>query len=137
MDEAFIRSLLRWLLERLAYLVAGTEAFGYEIIHGIEGPKFELLTHIRPDHSSEATLAAAQSAFIQIAMPCVQERKHGAIEIGTTRNESGSQFCLVLVIYDLNDRSLPRAVIGVITRCSDQQKAREKLVQMTNWIPSR
>lgn len=119
------------LLTTQAVVVAGTEAAGFLIEPKQDGdkPGFDLKTvaHIRPDNSTAETRSAALSAFQEIARPCVEQGKDGAIQVSPESETVDPQFCLVTLLR--SDGNVV-AVSAVITRCRDQERATQRLMSM-------
>lgn len=112
------------LLQTMAVTVAGTEAVGF-ILDRDEGNPTGLrpITHIRPDEADDELRASAIKAFVEIIVPCVQQNQDAAIEVDSP-DEGESQFCLVTLLR-LEGRAV--AVAAIIARCSDQERAEERL----------
>ena len=73
---------LHELIYMQAVTVAGTEAAAFMVRPGEQsGFLLELVDHIRPDSSTPEQRDAAILAFKEISLPCVQQRKDGAIEV--------------------------------------------------------
>jgi multidrug efflux pump subunit AcrA (membrane-fusion protein) len=84
------------------------------------------VTHIRPDESDDEVRQAAIRAFQEIIVPCIQQNKDGAIDVGSP-DEGEPQFCLVTL---LRNEGNAVAVAAVITRCRDQDRAKQRLMSM-------
>src|ERR1044071_6964693 len=125
--SANLPAFMKDLLGTMAVTVAGTEAAGFLIERG-EGEQMGLrvITHIRPDESDDEVRAAAIKAFTEIIVPCIQQNKDGAIEVGSP-DEGEPQFCLVTL---LRNEGAAVAVAAVIPRCRDQERARQRLMSM-------
>src|SRR4051812_546226 len=125
--SANLPAFMKDLLGTMAVTVAGTEAAGFTIERG-EGDQMGLrvITHIRPDEWDDEVRAAAIKAFTEIIVPCIQQNKDGAIEVGSP-DEGEPQFCLVTL---LRNEGQAVAVAAVITRCRDQERARQRLMSM-------
>src|SRR3954468_1577273 len=126
--SANLPAFMKDLLGTMAVTVAGTEAAGFLIERG-ERPDqagLRVITHIRPDESDEEVRQAAIRAFTEIIVPCIQQNKDGAIEVGSP-DEGEPQFCLVTM---LRNEGQAVAVAAVITRCRDQERARQRLMSM-------
>src|SRR3954454_21345954 len=94
--SANLPAFMKDLLGTMAVTVAGTEAAGFLIERG-EAPEqsgLRVVTHIRPDDSDDDVRQAAIKAFQEIVVPCIQQNKDGAIEVGPP-DEGEPQFCLV------------------------------------------
>lgn len=116
------------MLTTQAVVVAGTEAAGFLIQgHDEQGFSLQPVAHIRPDESDAQTRAAALAAFQEIIKPCVKAQKDGAIEIGSPDEAGETQFCLVTL---LRSEQNVVAASGVITRCRDAERARQRLMSM-------
>ncbi|HRK31211.1 MAG TPA: HlyD family efflux transporter periplasmic adaptor subunit, partial [Tepidisphaeraceae bacterium] len=120
-------------LHELIYLqavtVAGTEAAAFLVRPGEQsGFLLELQDHIRPDSSSPEQKDAAVQAFKEIALPCVQQGKDGAIEVDAADASGEIQYCLVTLLR--NEQNAIVAVTAVITRCRDLQRAQQRLDSM-------
>src|SRR4051812_44275625 len=121
-------AFMKDLLGTMAVTVAGTEAAGFLIERGQtpEQAGLRVITHIRPDDSDDEVRSAAIKAFTEIIVPCIQQNKDGAIEVGSP-DEGEPQFCLVTL---LRNEGQAVAVAAVITRCRDQERARQRLMSM-------
>ena len=117
-------------------MVGGTEAFAFGIEETDWDPNFDVVVHIRPGNSDPDVIERAREAFIEIATPCVKQRRNGAIEI-VTRGKVGEQkqFCLVVLLYEKAGTGDPKGVVGVIAPCRDQSDARGKLNVLAGWAP--
>jgi len=126
--SANLPAFMKDLLGTMAVTVAGTEACGFLIERGQTADEagLRVLTHIRPDDSDESVRTAALKAFTEIIVPCIQQNKDGAIEVGSP-DEGEPQFCLVTL---LRNEGMAVAVAAVITRCRDQERARQRLMSM-------
>src|SRR5690606_19165461 len=63
----------------------------------------------------------------ELIRPCIEQDKDGAVEI-TAPDETGeSQFCLITL---LRNEGQSVAVSAVITRCADNDRARQRLMSM-------
>src|SRR3954470_21985269 len=126
--SANLPAFMKDLLGTMAVTVAGTEAAGFLIERGEQPDQagLRVITHIRPDDSDEEIRQAAIRAFTEIIVPCIQQNKDGAIEVGTP-DEGEPQFCLVTL---LRNEGQAVAVAAVITRCRDQERARQRLMSM-------
>lgn len=114
------------LLTTQAVLVAGTEAAAFMLQQEGEQVGLQPVAHIRPDESDAETRAAAIRAFQGIVARCVQETKDGAIEVGAL-DGGDSQYCLVTLLRNEGEII---AVSAVITRCRDQERAKQRLSTM-------
>jgi multidrug efflux pump subunit AcrA (membrane-fusion protein) len=126
--SANLPAFMKDLLGTMAVTVAGTEAAGFLIERGqtAEESALRVITHIRPDDSDDEIRSAAIKAFTEIVVPCITQNKDGAIEVGTP-DEGEPQFCLVTL---LRNEGVAVAVAAVITRCRDQERARQRLMSM-------
>lgn len=126
--SANLPAFMKDLLGTMAVTVAGTEAAGFLIERGqnAEQAGLRVITHIRPDDSDDDVRSAAIKAFVEIIVPCVQQNKDGAIEVGSP-DEGEPQFCLVTL---LRNEGQAVAVAAVVTRCRDQERARQRLMSM-------
>src|SRR3954470_17078502 len=126
--SANLPAFMKDLLGTMAVTVAGTEAAGFLIERGEKPDQagLRVITHIRPDDSDEEIRQAAIRAFTEIIVPCIQQNKDGAIEVGSP-DEGEPQFCLVTM---LRNEGQAVAVAAVITRCRDQERARQRLMSM-------
>lgn len=121
---------MRWYLRGAAALVQATEAAAFMIEHDNGDRRLRSLIHIRADDSSPEVRQAAQKAFVELAMPCINADKNGAIEL-LNRGEAprlralGPKFCLVVLIRGRSQE--PIAAATFIVRCADQIEAKEKL----------
>ncbi|MEZ0265984.1 MAG: HlyD family efflux transporter periplasmic adaptor subunit [Phycisphaerae bacterium] len=124
-------AFMKDLLNTMAVTVAGTEAAGFLIERQGDpsqpGPVgLRTITHIRPDDSDDEVRAAAIRAFTEIILPCLQQNKDGAIEVGSP-DGGEPQFCLVTL---LRNEGNAVAAAAVITRCRDHERARQRLMSM-------
>jgi RND family efflux transporter MFP subunit len=126
--SANLPAFMKDLLGTMAVTVAGTEAAGFLIERGEKPDQagLRVITHIRPDDSDDEIRQAAIRAFTEIIVPCIQQNKDGAIEVGSP-DEGEPQFCLVTM---LRNEGQAVAVAAVITRCRDQERARQRLMSM-------
>jgi multidrug efflux pump subunit AcrA (membrane-fusion protein) len=135
--SANLPAFMKDLLGTMAVTVAGTEAAGFLIEQAPAQPTgadgdgqpqtaLRVITHIRPDDSDDDVRQAAIKAFTEIVIPCIQQNKDGAIEVGSP-DEGEPQFCLVTL---LRNEGMAVAVAAVITRCRDQERARQRLMSM-------
>jgi multidrug efflux pump subunit AcrA (membrane-fusion protein) len=115
------------LLSTQAIVVAGTEAAGFKVERGAQGPSLRPVAHIRPDESNDEIRAAAMSAFQELVSACVTQTKDGAIEINAGDNAAHPQFCLVTL---LREEGQIVAATAVITRCTNMQRAQQRLISM-------
>jgi hypothetical protein len=93
---------------------------------GNTGLALRAIAHLRPDDSDAETRAAALKAFQEIVLPCVQQNKDGAIEVGAP-DAGEPQFCLVTL---LRNEGVVVAAAAVITRSRDLERARQRLTSM-------
>jgi multidrug resistance efflux pump len=94
----------------------------------VGGKQLRVLAHVRPDTSTPDVREAAVRAFIELVKPCVKEGKDGAIEIGAgDAYQPESQYCLITL---LRAEGNAVAVSAVITRCMNQERARQRLTSM-------
>ncbi len=124
------------LLTTQAVSVVGTEAAAFVIERnqksvtpdGQEVP-FSLrpIAHMRPDDSPDEIRQQALEAFKELIIPCVQQEKDGAVEIGVDDGGPERQFCLITL---LKSEGNAVAVSAVITRCADNERARQRLMSM-------
>jgi len=124
-------AFMKDLLNTMAVTVAGTEAAGFLIERQGDpsqpGPvALQTVTHIRPDDSDDDVRSAAIKAFQEIILPCLQQNKDGAIEVGSP-DGGEPQFCLVTL---LRNEGNAVAAAAVITRCRDYERARQRLMSM-------
>ena len=110
-----------------AIVVAGTEAAGFKVERSQQGPALRVIEHIRPDESSDEIRAAALSAFQELISTCLEQGKDGAIEINAGDSSPHPQFCLVTLLRE--DEQVVAAT-AVITRCTNGQRAQQRLVSM-------
>ena len=129
LDAPNLPAFITDLITTQATTVVGTEAVGFLIeAGGEEGPQLRLLSHVRPDNSNRDVREAAIKAFVELVKPCVKEGKDGAIEIGQgDAYHPESQYCLVTL---LRAEGNAVAVSAVITRCMNQERARQRLTSM-------
>src|SRR5438445_3726840 len=82
--SANLPAFMKDLLGTMAVTVAGTEAAGFLIERGEDqSAGLRTITHIRPDESDDDIRQAAIKAFTEIIIPCIQQNKDGAIEVGS------------------------------------------------------
>ena len=118
------------LITAQAMVVAGTEAIAF-LIEPAEEDSFalKLLQHVRPDEAAPDVRQAAISAFAEIVRPCIIQNKDGAIRIdGTQTGEVDPQFCLVTLLRSEN--GMPAVVTAVIARCTNEDRAKQRLQLM-------
>ncbi len=126
-DARDLPAFVTELISTQATTVAGTEAVGFLIERADESVSLRLLAHLRHDNSSAQVRTAAVSAFQELVVPCVQQMKDGAIELGMTGDTHETQFCLVTLLRADNEVV---AVSAVIARCLDLERARQRLNSM-------
>jgi hypothetical protein len=118
------------LLMAQAVHVAGTEAACFMLEPSAKAGEvtLRLLQHIRPDNSPAEVRQQAVQAFTELVRPCIVQQKDGAIEIapGAAPGEE-SQFCLVTL---LRSEGNTIAVTAVVTRCLDNERAKQRLASM-------
>lgn len=122
-----IREFMYDLLQVQAIVVNGTEAAGFLLHPTPQGMQLQNLAHIRPDASDEETRKAALQAFGEIIGQCIQQDKDGVINVGNPTDSGEPQFCLVTLLRDQNQVV---AASAVITRCRDDERARQRLETM-------
>jgi len=122
-----IREFMHDLLTVQAIVVNGTEAAGFLLEPTPEGIQLRNCAHIRPDASDEETKKAALQAFGEIIGQCLQQDKDGVINVGNPTDSGEPQFCLVTLLRDQNQIV---AASAVITRCRDEERARQRLETM-------
>src|SRR5690606_40300788 len=83
--------------------------------------------HMRPDDSDDHVRQQALEAFKELIRPCIQQDKDGAVEITAADDTGESQFCLITL---LRSEGNSVAVSAVITRCADNDRARQRLMSM-------
>lgn len=129
LDAPNLPAFVRDLITTQATTVVGTEAVGFLIEDGGDGEKsLRLLAHVRPDNSAKDVRDAAIKAFIELVKPCIKEGKDGAIAIGNgDAYQPESQYCLVTI---LRAEGQAVAVSAVITRCMNDERARQRLTSM-------
>ena len=129
LDAPNLPAFVRDLITTQATTVVGTEAVGFLIEDAGEGEKaLRLLAHVRPDNSAKDVRDAAIKAFIELVKPCIAEGKDGAIAIGNgDAYQPESQYCLVTI---LRAEGQAVAVSAVITRCMNDERARQRLTSM-------
>lgn len=115
------------LLTTQAVMVAGTEAAGFAVEKGEQGPALRLIAHIRPDESTAEMRAAAITAFQELLKPCIAQGRDGAIEIQSGDNAPEPQYCLITLLRA--DGQLVAAT-AVITRCRNLERAQQRLMSM-------
>lgn len=125
------------LLTTQAVSVVGTEAAAFVIERNqtSKGPQGQVLpfslrpiAHMRPDDSSDDVRQQALEAFKELIVACVEQDKDGAVEISVPE-EAGPerQFCLITL---LKSEGSSVAVTAAITRCADDERARQRLMSM-------
>src|SRR5688500_8285056 len=125
--SANLPAFMNDLLGTMAVTVAGTEAAGFLIeLPDEQRIGLRTVTHIRPDESDDEVRQAAIKAFQEIIVPCIQQNKDGAIDVGSP-DEGEPQFCLVTL---LRNEGNAVAVAAVITRGRDQDRAKQRLMSM-------
>jgi len=122
-----IREFMNDLLTVQAIVVNGTEAAGFLLEQSPEGMKLTNVAHIRPDNSDEETRKAALQAFSEIIGECLKQDKDGVINVGSPIDSGEPQFCLVTILR--NEHQVV-AASAVITRCRDEERARQRLETM-------
>lgn len=122
-----IREFMYDLLQVQAIVVNGTEAAGFLLQPTPQGVQLQNVAHIRPDASDDETRKAALQAFGEIIGQCLQQDKDGVINVGQPTDSGEPQFCLVTLLRDQNNVV---AASAVITRCRDDERARQRLETM-------
>jgi len=127
-----IHEFMHNLLTVQAIVVNGTEAAAFMLEqapqpNGQMALQLRNVSHIRPDGSDEETRKAALQAFSEIIGQCLGEGKDGVINVGNPNDGVEPQFCLVTM---LRDQNAIVAVSAVITRCRDEERARQRLETM-------
>lgn len=126
-----IHEFMHHLLTVQAIVVNGTEAAAFMLEQapqdGQPGVQLRNVSHIRPDGSDEETRKAALQAFTEIIGNCLTEGKDGVINVGNPNDSIEPQFCLITL---LRDQHTIVAVSAVITRCRDEERARQRLETM-------
>ena len=131
-----IHEFMHHLLTVQAIVVNGTEAAAFMLEQaapqpgengGQPGVQLRNVSHIRPDGSDEETRKNALAAFSEIIGSCLQEGKDGVINVDNANTSIEPQFCLVTLLRDQNHIV---AVSAVITRCRDEERARQRLETM-------
>jgi RND family efflux transporter MFP subunit len=128
--SANLPNFINDLILTQAQLVVGTEAAAFLIEPPTEeGGEATLkpAAHIRPDQSDASTRAAALNAFKQIIKPCIEQGRDGAIQIDDTHDGTDWQYCLVTL---LRNEGNVVAASAVITRCRDEERAKQRLTSM-------
>jgi biotin carboxyl carrier protein len=125
------------LLTTQAVSVVGTEAAAFVVERGQPSTTqtgqqvaFSLrpIAHMRPDDSPDDVRQQALDAFKELIIPCVEQDKDGAVEIsGPDDSSPERQFCLITL---LKSEGNSVAVSAVITRCADNERARQRLMSM-------
>ena len=142
MSAGNLPQFLNDLLNTMAVVVAGTEAAAFVIeptapsqdpqAEGVEADAAKMgmilrpVAHLRPDDSNAEIRQAALLAFQEIVLPCVQQGKDGAVEVGTP-DTGEPQYCLVTLLR--SEQNIV-AVTAVITRARDIERARQRLTSM-------
>src|SRR6185295_10908223 len=85
------------------------------------------IAHIRPDNSPQEVRQQALQAFQEIVAPCLEQGQNGAILIEGTEGVGEPQFCLVTL---LRNEGNVVACSAVITRCRNQDAAKQRLMSM-------
>src|SRR5258706_11240156 len=126
--SANLPAFMKYVWGSMAHPIAGTKAAVFLIEQGqtAEQSGLRVIVDIRTDDSDDEIRTAAIKAFTEIIVPCIQQNKYGAIEVGTP-DEGEPQFCLVTL---LRNEGAAVAVAAVITRCRDQERARQRLMSM-------
>ncbi|MGN6507633.1 MAG: efflux RND transporter periplasmic adaptor subunit [Tepidisphaeraceae bacterium] len=124
-----IREFMHNLLHVQAIVVNGTEAAGFLLQPDPQQQSVQLhnVSHIRPDQSDEETRKAALQAFSEIIGDCLRQDKDGVINVSGPHDSAEPQFCLVTLLRDQNQIV---AASAVITRCRDEERARQRLETM-------
>ena len=124
-----IREFMHNLLHVQAIVVNGTEAAGFLLQPDPQQQSVQLhnVSHIRPDESDEQTRKAALQAFSEIIGDCLRQDKDGVINVSGAHDSAEPQFCLVTLLRDQNQVV---AASAVITRCRDEERARQRLETM-------
>lgn len=128
-------TFLNDLLTTQAVSVVGTEAAAFLVERGQpnaaqpDKPAFSFrpIAHMRPDESTDEVRQQALTAFQELIGPCVEADKDGAVEIAAPDGSGERQFCLITL---LRSEGASVAVSAVITRCADNERARQRLMSM-------
>lgn len=109
------------LIRGIASRIGATEA----VVFGVEQDSFEdrridLLLHVRPDNAELAIREAAVAAFKALVSPCIDQARDGAMEVQSTDNVQGRQYCLVTLAR--RDSKIVGAA-AFIVRCRDERSA--------------
>lgn len=114
------------LITAQAVSVAGTEAAGFMLEKKEQEVLLKLLAHVRPDGANAQVRQQAIEAFQKMVLPCLEQNKDGAIEVGPA--DGGEiQFCLVTL---LRSETTIVGVSAVITKCLDTERAKQRLMSM-------
>jgi len=127
LDAENLPTFLNHLLTQQAIMVAGAEAAAFLIEGGAETFSLRPIAHIREDNSDSETRAAALNAFQELIRPCVEQGKDGVLEVGPANGSAEAQFLLITLLR--SDANIV-AVSGVITRCLNLERARQRLQSM-------
>ena len=116
-------------LQTLASSVNATEASRFSVyFNGHIATPGLLREHLRPDDASAELRAEAIKAFKELAAPCLQQGKDGAMLVSDVEDGyAGQQFCLVL---QRRWKGVTWELMAFITRCRDQAEARKQLMSM-------
>ncbi len=120
-------AFLQDLLNTQAMVVAGTEAAAFMVERQQAGMKLVPVVHMRPDQASDDVRKKAIEAFVLILMPCVEQNREGAFEVGAPDDSGEVQYCLATV---LRADAQAVGVTAVITRCRGLDRARQRLASM-------
>ena len=128
--DEFSDWLIHQFLQNCARRVNATEAFACLIDRSrLATGLLQWAAHIRPDDSTEQTRRTAREAFEQIARPCIEQGKPGAIDVGAP-DPGDPQLCLVVPFPP--NREI-RLIFGLIIRAPNEPTARAKLNTLYGW----
>lgn len=127
-DRDYLRGFVTWYLRRTALLIRSTEAAAFTIHREGGDPRFEWVSHIRRNSSSEEIREAARKAFVDLVTPCAKEERNGVFDLTGDKPArlqfDPSQYCLVVLIRGINgDQSEPIAVAAFIGRYTNLAEA--------------
>ena len=128
-----VRIWARSVLRARVAAVSGTEGFLFGADTAIDGWEFQLIAHIRQDRADKIMRAKARQAFLDIALPCVEQCVDGAFELVPSAPQSDPQYCLVVVIPKSSTTRKTMLVVGAIARCKDIASAKQKLKIIAEW----
>ena len=132
MDRSLCTFLFDHYLRRVARLVNGTEAFGFETKEQEGRTHLTLVLHIRPGSNDPHVRKDAAEAAEKLVRPCIARGVDEAIQ--TYGEEPEQQYCLVRLLYEVAPVEQLRAVVAIIARCSDKKDAMTRLEKLRTLI---